>query len=203
MDAEFWITTAAIVIGPLAAVLITQFLSAKREEKQRQLFVFRSLMSSRRTPLSRERVQALNLVEVEFAGRKKVIERFKGLLEIYNDTARWKSEDVDVTKSVLTDVDDKTAKLLQEMGKSLGFKLDNLELLRGGYLPEAFNTLERQQDEIRRFLAGLSDGTKALPTAVTDLRHSEQLLKQARETQLLIEHAQKLESEPDKVKDNG
>ena len=183
MTPEFWITTAAIAFGPLFAVLITFYLQRKNDLRQRRLFVFRSLMTTRKTPLSPERVQALNLVEVEFSGEKGVMAKFTKLLETYNDQVRWKSEKVEIREAVVQEVDDRTAELLREIGCVLGYNLENLSLLRGGYYPEAFSILEQQQQEIREFFVGLKQGTKYLPTAVVDYRHPQNILDQARETQ--------------------
>lgn len=194
MTIEAWVTIGAIVLGPLLAVLITYFLHQRSDLKQRRLHVFRTLMTTRRTPLSPDRVQALNLVEIEFAGKSRVLKLFSELLEIYNDQAKWRSDDENVHRAVIQQVDDKTAEMLREMGHVLGYKLENLKLLRGGYYPEAFSSLERQQMEIREFLLGLNSGAKAMPIAVVDVRHPEQLLEQARSTQLLIgaaEHKEK------------
>lgn len=194
MTAEFWITTAAILIGPVVAVVISQYLQQRSEKTQRRLFVFRALMTTRRNPLSPERVQALNLVEVEFHGKRKIIEKFQELLKVYGDHVRWKSDDEVVRKEVIQEVDDLTAKLLREIGLFLGYKLENLDLLRGGYYPEAFTVLEAQQAEIREFFAGLNKGSKALPTAVLDVRHPADLLQQARESQQLINFASAAEN---------
>lgn len=194
MSSEFWITTAAIVLGPLLAVLVAQYLQKFNDLKQRRLFVFRSLMSTRRIPLSPERVKSLNLVEVEFSGKTGVLLKFDELLKIYNDQVKWTSSDEEIRRGVVSAVDDKTAELLKEIGAVLGYKLENLELLRGGYYPEAFSTIENQQLEIREFLVGLNNGSKVLPTAVLDVRHPEKLLEQAREMQILLTSAEKDEA---------
>ncbi|PJI91643.1 hypothetical protein BC777_0475 [Yoonia maricola] len=191
MTPEFWITIAAIVLGPIIAVFLAQQLQKSEQEKQKRLFVFRTLMTTRRMVLSPDRVQALNLIEVEFSSYPKVMGKFRELLAVYNDVARWKSDDESVRKKVLEDVDDKTAELLGQIGKTLGYKLNDLDLLRGGYAPEAFGLLEQQQAEIREFLAGLNRGDRLLPVAVVDYRHSEKLLEQARDAQVLLEAAQK------------
>ncbi|MFN3663332.1 DUF6680 family protein [Yoonia sp.] len=191
MTAEFWITTVAIVVGPIVAVLISQHLQHLASRRERQLFVFRALMTTRKMVLSPDRVQALNLVEIEFSRDAQVMEKFRSLLAIYNDATRWKSDDELTRKAVLQDVDDKTAELLGQIGKALGYRLNDLELLRGGYAPEAFGILEQQQYDIREFLTGLNKGDRVLPIAVVDVRHPEKLLEQARATQLLMEAAQR------------
>ena len=191
MGAEFWITTAAIVLGPILAVLIAQRLQQRDLDKQRRLFVFRTLMTTRKMVLSPDRVQALNLVEIEFSSYPKVMAKFRELLAVYNDGPRWKSADEGVRQNVLEDVEDKTAELLGQIGKTLGYKLNDLELLRGGYSPEAFGILEQQQAEIRQFLVGLNNGQRTVPVAVTDYRHAEKVLQQALDSQLVIEAASK------------
>lgn len=197
MSAEFWITTAAIVVGPIFAVLITYKLQRSNDQQQRRLAVFRSLMATRKTQLSPERVQALNLVEVEFYGKSSVLAKFKSLIETYNDQQRWRSTDVAVLKAVNQEVDDRTVQLLDEMGKVLGYRLASLELLRGGYYPEAFSQLEYQQQQIREFLVGLNSGQKVVPTAVVDVRHPDAILKQAQETQQVLEYAIERKKEAD------
>ena len=81
------------------------------------------------------------------------------------------------------------------MGRVLGHKLDNLELLRGGYYPEAFNELERQQEEIREFMVGLKNGELHLPIAVLDIRHPEKLLQHYKEAQILVKQAESNEDD--------
>lgn len=195
MTSEFWITTCAIAVGPLGAVLVTYFLQRKNDALQRRMFVFRTIMSTRRTPLSPERVQALNLVDIEFHKNMDVLAKFSMLLATYNDRVRWMSEDVGIRKAITDEVDDRTVLLLKEMGKTLGFKLENLDLLRGGYYPEAFKVLELQQNEIREFLVGLNQGTRVLKTAVIDVRYPPEILQQAREAQAIVSSA--LQAEED------
>ena len=188
MTVEFWITTLAIVVGPLSAVMIAHWLQIQAGKRQSKLHVFRTLMTTRRTPLSPERGQALNLVEVEFYRRRDVQDRFKDLLTTYNDQVRWKAEDENIRKLILQEVDDKSVQLLRAIGASLGYRLESLELLRGSYYPEAFSALENQQMEIRQFLASLNRG-RPINVAVLDVRHPEKILDQARVTQKVIDVA--------------
>ena len=168
MSAEFWITTAAVVIGPIAAVVIAQQLQAWQQAKERRLFVLRSLMATRRAQLSHERVVALNLIEIEFHGKPKVMKAFRDLIEIYNDADRWRSEDTAVRRKLLDDLDDKSVNLTSSIASVLGYRLDKLDILRGGYYPDAFGQQEEQQKIIREFLVGLRQGSLLLPVGVVD-----------------------------------
>ena len=62
-----WITVLAIVVGPILALLAQRALDSLREEKRRQKLYF-TLMSTRAAWLSNEHVQALNSIDIVFAG---------------------------------------------------------------------------------------------------------------------------------------
>jgi hypothetical protein len=170
MTTEFWITTAAIVIGPIVAVTLAQWLQVRAARRERKLFVLRALMSTRRAQLSQERVAALNLIDIEFWDQKRVTQAFRELSAIYNDRARWQNADLDVRKALLEDLDDKSVRLVHEIARSLGHKYDQMDILRGGYYPEAFGIIEEQQAVIRDFLVGLRQGRLLLPVGVVDYR---------------------------------
>ncbi|MEX0337789.1 MAG: DUF6680 family protein [Arenibacterium sp.] len=193
MTPEFWVTVFAIILGPIVAVLLTHYLQRRTFKRDQKLYVFRVLMSTRRTPLSAERVQALNLVDVEFYGNSKVSARFQSLLETYNDQTRWKSDDPEIREMIIQEVGDKTTELLKTIGADLGYKLENLELLRGGYYPEAFSIAEQQNLEIRDFIIELRRGVRSLPVDVLDVRHPDKMLVEAREKELLVSVAGKPE----------
>lgn len=197
MGAEFWITTLAIVVGPLAAVLVTVWLERRRKNYDRKHQVFRALMKSRRTWGSPEHVEALNLVEIEFHGNANVLSAYKALFEYFvkgiprreNETEKEFGDRRTEEHSGLL------SKLLAEISKVLGYRHDQFEILRGGYSPELHGQIEEDQTKIRRLFAGLHDGTTVLPMAVVDYRHPEKLLKQARDMQVLLEAAKEAKAD--------
>ena len=153
---QFWVTTAAIVIGPLAAVVISGYLDRRRAKMDRRRQIFRALMKTRRTWGSPEHVEALNLIEVDFYGAGSVQQAYKNLFDYFEkDIPRRPDEDDKQfserkTKhhaSLLT-------KLLKEMADELGYKKDSLEILEGGYSPILFGEIESDQTKIRKLLAG-------------------------------------------------
>ena len=79
-----YLTIAAIVLGPIFAVIITRFIDSRRMARHRRLEIFRNLMASRSQPLSRDFVGALNLIEIEFHGRKNVIVAWRNLMDHFN-----------------------------------------------------------------------------------------------------------------------
>ena len=65
-------TIAAVFLGPIAAVLITRLIDNYRLRSDRRIDVFRTLMRTRKMKLTPEHVGALNVVEIEFHGERKV-----------------------------------------------------------------------------------------------------------------------------------
>jgi hypothetical protein len=194
-DVQFWITTAAIIIGPIAAVVITRWRDRWRATKDRKLHVFRTLMKTRRTVGSPEHVEALNLVEIDFHGTLGVQAAYKALLEYFtNDIAQRPGETPDQYRErKATHHATLLTKLLKAMADDLGYQKDSLEILQGGYSPILHGEIETDQTKIRKLLAGLHDGTMVLPTAVVDYRHPTKILEESRVTQKLLEHAESLE----------
>src|SRR6202521_4115743 len=81
------ITIFAIYYGPIKALKIQRTLDAEREERNRKLSIFKTLMSYRVTRLAPPFVQALNLIDVEFTANnekeKTVREAWKELNDLY------------------------------------------------------------------------------------------------------------------------
>jgi hypothetical protein len=76
------LTVLAIVIGPIAAVAITRWLNDRRDQRNRRMDIFRTLMRTRRSPMSPDHVGALNLIEIEFSNDEQGGMRFRLLRAI-------------------------------------------------------------------------------------------------------------------------
>jgi len=72
-----WLTLAAIIVGPILAVQAQQFLESVRNKKARRLNVFHTLMATRAARLSHNHVQALNMIDIEFYGRRVLGQRIQ------------------------------------------------------------------------------------------------------------------------------
>jgi hypothetical protein len=154
----------ATFAGPILAVCVTRYLDDRRQVRERQLRVFRSLMATRRTTLAPEKVRALNLVEIEFHGRENVISAFGALMTHLNDRqAVQQSDFTDRHQKLLT-------KLLSEMAKVLGYELPQLDVLEGGYYPQGHADIELEQQALRRAVIAVMTGNRPLlvsPAAAT------------------------------------
>lgn len=65
------ITIAAIVLAPLLAFSVQWILQFLREKRERKIWIFRALMSTRLSILSHEHVNALNLIDLEFKSNRQ------------------------------------------------------------------------------------------------------------------------------------
>ena len=74
-----WLTLAAIFLGPIVAVFVTRWVDCLRERGQRRMDVFRTLMRTRRAPISGDHVGALNLIEIEFQNDVEVMAEWRKL----------------------------------------------------------------------------------------------------------------------------
>jgi len=177
------ITLIALVAGPVIAVLIARHLDDRRAKRNRQLDIFRTLMRTRRMTISPDHVGALNLVEIEFQEVPSVINEWTVYINhLFTEHSKLTNEQTDDKTSQeewgrRTDIYNKRingerakllAKLLHSISRVLNFKIEQLDIFEGGYMPVAWNDIEMQQEAIRRFAVGLYLGTHKVPVAVTD-----------------------------------
>lgn len=182
-------TIIAIALGPLIAVQVQKLLERRRNNKNRKLQIFKSLMATRGAVLSATHVEALNRIDLEFSDNKKykkVIEAWKEYFDNLSDKST-KDEELSIwfTKNI-----ELLANLLYEMGNSLGFSFDKVLIRRNIYSPEGHQQIENENLLIRRGLIGLFKGEIKLKVLVENLVEDETLKKQQEIQDLLIEYYQ-------------
>jgi hypothetical protein len=161
------INIAAILLSPLIAVKITQWLNDRKETKARRIDVFGKLMATRATVISPIHIEALNRIDIEFYSKKN---RFKKVLDawkIYHDHLSdpsmkgnednydWRSWN-QKNPELLTD-------LLYEMSQALGYTFDKVAIKRGHYFPKGLGDIEEAQLIIRKGLVEIFSGKKLFP----------------------------------------
>lgn len=151
---QFVVYMLTILLSPLFAVQVTQWLQRKQEVKDRRERLFKSIMSTRASRLSREHVTALNMIDVEYygsdAGSKAVRSAWKAYLDHLNsgvpgDTWHERQE------QLLTD-------LLHSMAKSLGYEFDKTDIRRTSYFPKGHGDIEEDTFRIRKGLVAVVEG---------------------------------------------
>lgn len=174
MELKDWITIGAVILGPVLAVQAQKFLEIRRDRKRRRLHLFKVLMSTRGERLSREHVQALNMIDIEFYGRKVGNTRFQTPKEKavtnawknYNDSLNRKADYAN-TELWTTESYSLFVRLLYEMSKALGYDYDEVQIKRDGYRPEAHANLENAQLDVLEGLAEVLKQRRSIPMAVT------------------------------------
>lgn len=149
----------AIVIatfaGPVAAVLVTRRIDRIRQQRDRQLEVFRLLMASRRAPLPPDRVRALNLLEIEFYGIQAVQKAYRDVMRHINLPQPLPQGWANEQQKLLT-------RLLTEMAKVLGYDLQQLDVLEGGYYPQGYADTKAEEQAVRQALMEVLSGRRPL-----------------------------------------
>lgn len=181
MENKDIIMTGAVIIGPILSVQIQKILEQFREKKQNRLHIFRTLMSTRSQRLHRDHVQALNMIDIEFYGRKipliktryqtnkeqAVTHAWKG----YNDHLNKGKEypDINIWNSKS---DDLFTELLYTLSQAMNYDFDKVQLQRDCYRPIAHGNLEATQANILKGLEDIFKGKTSLPMSITNIPFS-------------------------------
>lgn len=153
-----WINLAAIVIIPILAVIIGQYLQDKSEKRKDKMRVFSHLMSYRSFGyVDQHSVNVFNSVPIIFYDDKEVIEKYNAYLKSLN----IKPEDVQVKQK---EIEDNKTKMLEAMAKALKYKNVNWELIQNPYVPNgllaqinAENIYKQGQLEIAKLFTNMTN----------------------------------------------
>ncbi|MFT3763679.1 MAG: hypothetical protein QM761_13945 [Pseudoxanthomonas sp.] len=165
MNLNDWLMVLAVLLSPLIAVQVTRYLDNKKEARERQLWIFKTLMATRASSLSPHHVEALNRIDLEFKAQTKkdreVIEAWKVYLDLLgNDQMaadQWNIRRIDLL-----------VELLQKMAIVLDYSFDKTTIKNSAYYPRGFGALEDEQGAIRRGVKELLEGQRHLPMYVTN-----------------------------------
>lgn len=158
------ITVIAIIAGPSIGVWLAKKIDAEREARKRREDVFKILMRTRRDSMAWDHVGALNLVELEFENDKDVISAFKNYFEHLGKqhTKPQRETPSDFDNRLAQERQALLAKLLHKMAEALNFKIEQLEIFEGGYMPQGWQDDRAVQRLIQSGSASLLYGQSAL-----------------------------------------
>ncbi|WP_312268369.1 DUF6680 family protein [Pseudescherichia sp.] len=178
MENKDIIMTAAVIIGPILSVQIQKTLEQFRDKKQNRLHIFRTLMSTRSQRLHRDHVQALNMIDIEFYGRKIPLIKTKyqtnkeqavtHAWKSYNDHLNKGKEYPDINIWV-SKSDDLFTELLYTISQAMNYDFDKVQLQRDCYRPVAHGDLETTQANILKGLEDILKGKTSLPMTITNI----------------------------------
>jgi Family of unknown function (DUF6680) len=148
--------------------------------------IFYRLMTFRATPLAPERIQALNMIDLEFRpywlGRQStkdtaVTTAWKNLLDELNTGIDENVKDAATIVAWQKKCDELSVELLFALSNALGFKFSKVELKRGIYYPRGHFAREALQNSISENLAKLLAGNTSLKMEVTSFPASQDALE--------------------------
>jgi hypothetical protein len=152
-------TILAIVLGPILAVSVDRLQQRWTERKRRRLEIFRTLMRTRRVRLDPDHVGALNLVDLEFYGKRRVTEAFRAYIgHLSAPMPMPESQD-----QFFEQREDLLVALLHAMGKELGYKFDKRDLEKLSYGPSGWSRDQEMQRQNLVLVNQLLSGNRALP----------------------------------------
>jgi hypothetical protein len=141
-----WITLAAIIVGPVLALLVQRILDHLRQDKRQRLELYLTLMGTRGAPVSPQHVNALNSVPVVFNKRRhtKIRTALQTLLQHTGAPraaapAKWDERYADLK-----------ADLLQAMGADVGYNFTVDDVKRQLYAPMGHIEAELDLLQIRQ-----------------------------------------------------
>ena len=153
-----WINLVAIIVIPILAVIIGQYLQDRSEKRKDKMRVFTHLMSYRSFGyIDQYSVNIFNSVPIIFYEDKEVIEKYN----IYLKSLNIKPDDVQIKQK---EIEENKTKMLEAMAKALKYKNINWELIQNPYIPkglldqiDAENTYKRGQVEIAKIFTDMTN----------------------------------------------
>jgi hypothetical protein len=160
------LTLIAIVVGPIAAVVVTRLMDTRAARYSRKYQVFGDLIRTRAAKISHEHVNALNLVEIEFNRSQRV----KAAWDRYMENL---SSDFPVDQSSFNNFilrrDQLFIKLVQEIANDIGYKhVDMTDMMTNNYYPKGWQNAEDEQRQLRQLLIAVFSGVRPIPVKMQD-----------------------------------
>jgi hypothetical protein len=171
-----WIMVAAVLAAPVLAVQVQKYLDILREKRGRRMWIFQSLMATRAARVSAQHVHALNMIDIEFYGRRVFGVRFQSKSEkqiveawkTYLDQLNTQCGDAEGEFHVwVKRGEDLLVELLYAMAQCLGYDFDKVTLRRGCYSPRGHAEDELMQRFIRDNWAKVVSGRQPLQMQIT------------------------------------
>ncbi|GGA73017.1 hypothetical protein GCM10011385_28610 [Nitratireductor aestuarii] len=154
-------TAAAALAGPVVAVWITRMSDSRKEVQARRMDIFRTLMRTRKMPIHQDHVGALNLIEVEFAADDSVIKAWKEYLRNLSDRPPVQANEL-VQADFFKRRETLLTKLISEMAKVLKFKVEQMDIFEGNYIPQGWHDEDWEQKIARKGLIDVLSGKRPI-----------------------------------------
>jgi hypothetical protein len=154
------LTIVAIIAAPITALWVQRRGDDRRALRRRREEIFRVLWVNRARPVYVSRVDALNMIDVEFYGQKKVLDAWANLFAHYNTD--YQQQGTSAAEQSRLELE-RYAALLYEMSQVLGYEIGQTHIRDGIYRPVLHNEYESMDLDTKRRINELLK-LDALPT---------------------------------------
>lgn len=174
---SFWVTyqtlISALVGGIATSILwfLTRFFNERQKKYERRYVLYKALISNVRNILSFEFVASYNMLLVEFQKDKEILEARDKFLNCVN---RPITENVEQQKRNADDFDDALVRLIDAVGKSIGIKMDQMDIKNKIYMPRAFADNEQTQRDLIALNKSVLEGWNILLRRLNDAYGTQQ-----------------------------
>ncbi|MCW1431513.1 DUF6680 family protein [Novosphingobium sp. JCM 18896] len=135
MTLNEWLTLAGVVVSPIFAVCIILWIEGRRRDREGKMVVVRALMTTRHLPADPNYSGAINLLRVEFAHCRPVMEAFK---EYHRNIRREQPSTPEGANLHNQDVLAAQTKLLSAALNAVGIKASEADLAVEAYAANGF-----------------------------------------------------------------
>jgi hypothetical protein len=123
----------AILLGPVAAVIITLWHQERKQKRDQKLALLRHLLAYRHLPADANYSHAINMIPLEFSDEPNVIAAHKEFI-----AAAYAQGDDNDEKPIAEKRAIKQTRLIYEIAHSLGFGIRETDLQTEGYTATGF-----------------------------------------------------------------
>jgi hypothetical protein len=131
------------------------------------MFIFRTLLATRRQVITQEHVTALNLVEVDFYGVTDIQTAWRAYQQHLNSAPAGRSMTPVENEIFVRAGNDHLAKLIFAIAVFLGFSMSELDIRNGGYAPDGWRYRDERSGLIQEFAKEVALGRRSLPIVPT------------------------------------
>ncbi len=190
METNDIIMIGAVIIAPILAVQVQKYLEKIRENRNRKIRLFYTLMSTRTSRLSLDHVQSLNLIDLEFYGTKFFFCKFrrKKYKEVINSWKKYHDHlNTPYEPNNWTNESDRLfVSLLFSMSIALGYDYDEVQLKRSAYAPIGHSDYENENLIIRQGMAKIFKGETTFPINISIPSQNDEDKNKQEELRLLL-----------------
>lgn len=167
-----WAIVVSTLLGPVLAVQAQKWLEGLRAHHYQKQALFQRLMATRGSRLSQQHVEALNMIDLAFYGRRILFFRWQTRTEKVA-TRLWgeylDSLSVPNSEVVFARREDCFINMLAAMSDDLGFAFDRVTIKNHTYSPIAHGTLEDQAAAFRVAALEVLHGQRSLKMEIINI----------------------------------